>query len=163
MENNLHHKYIDTPIGWLKLSASLNSLVSISFIDLPKKNSTDQPDILISTSLQLTEYFKGDRKIFDVNLDPSGTLFQKGVWENVSQIDFGKTASYLDIAKQTGSEKNTRAVGMANGKNPIPIIIPCHRIIGSNGKLTGYAGGLERKRWLLHHELQFSEKLNLLF
>jgi methylated-DNA-[protein]-cysteine S-methyltransferase len=163
MENNLYHKYIDSPIGWLKLSASLNSLVRISFIDQPEKNSTDQPDILISASLQLAEYLKGDRKIFDIILNPNGTHFQKEVWRNVSKVDFGKTASYLNIAKQTDSEKNTRAVGMANGKNPIPIIIPCHRIIGSNGKLTGYAGGLERKRWLLHHELQLSEKLNLLF
>lgn len=163
MEYNLYHKYIDSPIGWLKLSSSSNSLVSISFVDVPEKNSSDQPQILRITCIQLEEYFKGERKTFDINLDPSGTLFQNKVWKNVSQIIFGKTASYLDIAKQTGSEKNTRAVGMANGKNPIPIIIPCHRIIGSNGKLTGYAGGLERKRWLLHHELQFSEQLNLLF
>lgn len=163
MENKLYHKYIDTPIGWLKLSTSPISLVNISFCELHEQDSFDQPDILLKTILQLEEYFQGKRKIFDINLAPKGTQFQKDVWESVIQIDFGKTASYLDIAKQTGSKNNTRAVGMANGKNPIPIVIPCHRIIGSNGKLTGYAGGLEKKRWLLHHELRFSEKLNLLF
>lgn len=163
MKNELHYKYINSPIGWLKLIASKNSLVEILFIDRPETDSPTHNDILLRTESQLEEYFKGKRKTFEIEISANGTPFQKNVWKNVSDIRFGETTSYLEIAKQTGSEKNTRAVGMANGKNPIPIIIPCHRIIGSNGKLTGYAGGLERKRWLLQHELRFSENSNLLF
>lgn len=112
---------------------------------------------------QLSEYFEGDRKVFDLELSPQGTSFQKQIWDFVSLVKFGETQSYLDIAKKSGSEKNTRAVGMANGKNPIPIVIPCHRIIGSNGKLTGYAGGMDRKRWLLQHEIRHSTQHNRLF
>ncbi len=163
MENKIYQKYIDSPIGWLEIKTTANSLVSISFVEKASINSTTQPDILQQTEFQLKEYFIGNRKVFNLNLTPEGTEFQKRVWKLVEKIDFGKTASYLEIAKQTGSPKNTRAVGMANGKNPIPIIIPCHRIIGSNGKLTGYTGGLERKSWLLRHEIQFSENSNLLF
>ena len=159
----MYQKYISSPIGWLLLQTTERAVVSISFKDFPKEILTDQPIILKQTEIQLLEYFAGKRKKFDLNLNPKGTPFQKEVWKFVSCVAFGQTVTYLDIAKQTGSEKNTRAVGMANGKNPIPIIIPCHRIIGSDKKLTGYAGGIERKRWLLHHELKFSENNNLLF
>lgn len=163
MKNGLFKKYIDSPIGWLEMKTSSNSLVSISFVEQIEMNSTTQPNILQETEVQLKEYFEGIRKSFQLKLNPVGTEFQRRVWKRVENVDFSNTASYLDIAIQTGSQKNTRAVGMANGKNPIPIVIPCHRIIGTNGKLTGYAGGLERKRWLLQHEIQFSEKTGLLF
>ena len=163
MENKIFQKYINSPIGWIEIKTSANSLLNISFVEKAVITSSTQPKILQQTELQLKEYFEGKRKLFNLRLNPAGSEFQKGVWKWVENISFGTTASYLEIAIQTGSSKNTRAVGMANGKNPIPIIIPCHRIIGANGKLTGYAGGLERKRWLLQHEIKFSEKPNLLF
>lgn len=163
MENNFFYKYISTPVGSLKITCSKTALSSISFEEKAAEDSPDQPPILIKTEQQLKEYFAGQRKSFSLKLNPEGTAFQKEVWKWVDKVDFGKTESYLSIAKQTGSEKNTRAVGMANGRNPIPIIIPCHRIIGSNGKLTGYAGGLQNKRWLLQHEIKFSDHSGLLF
>jgi len=128
-----------------------------------EESSEKLPDILIQCLNQLDEYFKGSRKKFDLHLEPEGTQFQQKVWSLVSRIPFGRTTSYLEIARNTGSQKNTRAVGLANGKNPVPIIIPCHRVIGSNGKLTGYAGGLERKRWLLLHEQKHSSHRDKLF
>jgi methylated-DNA-[protein]-cysteine S-methyltransferase len=101
---------------------------------------------------QLDEYFEGKRKKFDLLLEPMGTDFQKKVWKHLVKVPFGKTASYLDVAMALGEMKATRAVGSANGRNPIVIIIPCHRVIGSNGSLTGYGGGMWRKEWLLKHE-----------
>lgn len=163
MEQEIYSKYIDTPIGVLKLTSNLEALLTISFAEKEEDSSELQPAILNETVLQLKEFFNGERKTFDVNIAPHGTEFQQNIWEHVQLVNFGTTVSYLDIAIKSGSAKNTRAVGLANGKNPIPIIIPCHRIIGSNGKLTGYSGGLERKRWLLQHELQHTSNKNLLF
>lgn len=157
------HKYIGSPIGVLKISSDMNSLISVSFEEKMGEPSLVQPIILEEAIAQLMEYFKGKRKSFDLKLNPSGTTFQENIWKLVESVAYGETASYLEIAKKSGSVTNTRAVGMANGKNPIPIIIPCHRIIGSNGKLTGYAGGLDRKRWLLKHEMQYSDYKSLLF
>lgn len=131
-------------------------LLSVTFENESGDISEVIPPVLKKSIIQLEEYFAGTRKDFDIELAPPGTDFQQKIWELVKKVPFGKTTSYLDIAKASGSDKNTRAVGLANGKNPIPIIIPCHRIVGSNGKLTGYAGGLERKRWLLLHEQNFS-------
>lgn len=155
--------YINSPVGWLKISSNHEAILSVSFEETKGISSDKIPDILQKSIRQLNEYFERKRQEFDLILSPEGTEFQKKVWTLVLQIPFGRTASYLDIALLTGSEKNTRAVGLANGKNPIPIIIPCHRIVGSNGKLTGYAGGLERKRWLLLHEQNLSNRKNLLF
>jgi methylated-DNA-[protein]-cysteine S-methyltransferase len=163
MQQNYFTTYINSPIGWLELKANNHALISISFTEENGTPTIEQPEILAKTSIQLNEYFEGKRKLFDLNLAPTGTDFQQEVWRFVKNIAYGETASYLDIAIKTGSNKNSRAVGLANGKNPIPIIIPCHRIIGSNGKLTGYAGGLERKRWLLHHELKNSDSAGQLF
>lgn len=160
---NIFKTTIKTSIGYLELTANQGSLVSVSFTEIVVQSSEFQPDILKETALQLDEYFKGVRKEFNLYLQPAGTEFQQNVWEQVKKVPFGETVSYLDIAMQTGSKNNTRAVGLANGKNPIPIIIPCHRVIGSNGKLTGYAGGLERKKWLLQHELKHSPNSKLLF
>ena len=101
---------------------------------------------------QFEEYFNGDRTVFDLKLNPSGTDFQKKVWDALLQIPFGKTISYLELSKQLGDVKAIRAVASANGKNPLWIVVPCHRVIGTNGDLTGYAGGLHRKKWLLEHE-----------
>ncbi len=163
MTKEVFSNYIKTPIGYLHLQSNSSALLAVRFVERPGENSTCQTEVLTQSAQQLKEYFEGKRNTFELNLAPQGTEFQQKVWSLVQRVNFGQTASYLDIAIRTGSEKNTRAVGMANGKNPIPIIIPCHRIVGSNGKLTGYAGGLERKRWLLHHELENTERIDLLF
>ncbi len=160
---NIFKTSIETPIGYLELTSSQDSLLSVSFVEKFVQSSDFQPDILKKTANQLYEYFKGIRKEFELDIKPSGTEFQIMVWEKVKKVAFGQTVSYLDIAIQTGPKNNTRAVGLANGKNPIPIIIPCHRVIGVNGKLTGYAGGLDRKKWLLQHELKHTFPSNLLF
>lgn len=162
MKNN-YHITINSPIGWLEITTNQKQVLSVSFSDIFIQPSTEQPEILNKAVKQLTEYFEGKRKVFTLPLSPEGTEFQRKVWERVKSVPFGETTSYLDIAIKTGSKNNTRAVGLANGKNPIPVIIPCHRILGMNGKLTGYAGGIERKRWLLQHELKYSTPSNLLF
>ncbi len=154
---------ISSPVGWLKISVTENALVSIAFCGHEEDSSAKLPELTETVIQQLNEYFEGTRFTFDLPLSPQGSEFQKKVWALVAEVPFGDTTSYLDIALRSGSEKNTRAVGLANGKNPIPIVIPCHRIIGSNGKLTGYAGGLDKKRWLLQHELRYSDRKNLLF
>lgn len=156
-------RYINSPVGWLRLQSTETHLTAVCFDAEEDMNSSVQPTILKETESQLKEYFAGDRKHFNLPLAPEGTEFQQKIWQLVEKVPFGETSSYLDIARQSGSEKNTRAVGLANGKNPIPIIIPCHRIIGSSGKLTGYAGGLERKRWLLKHELANTTSAGRLF
>ncbi len=156
-------RYMDSPVGWLKLQSTETDLTAVCFDAEKTEDSDIQPSILKDTERQLQEYFAGERKEFNLQLAPEGTEFQHKIWQLVEKVDFGSTASYLDIAKQSGSEKNTRAVGLANGKNPIPIIIPCHRIVGSSGKLTGYAGGLDRKRWLLNHELLHTPSTTRLF
>ena len=109
-------------------------------------NEQSPPQILIEAKKQLFEYFNGKRKVFDLEIDLTGTEFQIKTWNFVSKIPYGKTQTYKDIAILLGSETYTRAVGLANSKNKLPIIIPCHRVIGKNGKLTGYAGGLDRKK-----------------
>ena len=143
-------EYLKTPIGWLEIQASDKGVTHIIFVDdkgLSQKN-------LISNlcKVQLKEYFAGKRKAFDLPLDAKGTDFQKTIWQKLSKIPYGVSASYRDIAIAINNPKAVRAVGAANGRNPISIVVPCHRVIGSNGSLTGYAGGLERKEWLLKHE-----------
>lgn len=145
---------MDSPIGVLKLSSDEWQLKSISFDAEYLENEAYIPDILSIAQKQLEEYFSGRRQIFDFPIDPEGTDFQCRVWKQVTAVNFGTTKSYAEIAREVKSLDSSRAIGMANGKNPLPIIIPCHRIIGHNGKLTGYAGGLERKKWLLLHEQQ---------
>jgi methylated-DNA-[protein]-cysteine S-methyltransferase len=126
-------------------------LLSVEFVD--KKSSQVKSNFLIGKVLkQLDQYFKGERKEFDLPLFLGGTPFQNQVWNELQKIPYGETFSYKELAVKLGNEKATRAVGNANGKNLISIIIPCHRVIGSNKKLTGYAGGLDRKKWLLEHE-----------
>jgi len=163
MEKKLYTAFLESPVGWLKLTSDSEFILKVEFNNSKEPSGNKLPEILIKTKQQLTEYFSGKREKFQLEMKPSGTEFQQKIWKLVEDIPFGKTASYLEIAKLSGSEKNTRAVGLANGKNPIPIIIPCHRIIGTNGKLTGYAGGIERKRWLLQHELTRFKKPGSLF
>ena len=147
---------MDSPIGFLRLSSDENQLKSISFDAEAIEDPTSLPGVLIEARKQLNEYFSGTRRHFELPLAPDGTDFQQLVWKQLAEVPFGSTRSYLDIARALGSENSSRAVGMANGRNPIPLVIPCHRIIGQNGKLTGYAGGLARKKWLLIHERTFT-------
>ncbi len=147
----MYMDYLQTPIGTLEIRASKEGVTHVTFF--LDGNSTAKPnDIITLCKQQLYEYFMGERKQFDLPLDPKGTTFQKSIWACLIQIPFGQTASYSHIAGMVKNPKAVRAVGAANGRNPISIIVPCHRIIGSNGTLTGYAGGLERKYWLLKHE-----------
>ena len=145
-----------SPIGNLQLRFnSDHELTTIQFMDegLPLPDHTDFGIDGIKVALnQLAEYFDGRRTKFDLRLSPSGTEFQKKVWNQLMRIPYGRTLSYKEMARQLGDPKVVRAAASANGKNPIPIIIPCHRVIGSDSSLTGYAGGLHRKKWLLEHE-----------
>jgi methylated-DNA-[protein]-cysteine S-methyltransferase len=153
---SLAYKTIESPVGKLKLVASDKALVAILWendnplrVRLTEPVANDRHPILVETERQLGEYFAGKRKMFSVALDMRGTRFQKDVWEALLAIPFGQTRSYGQLAQQLGNPRATRAVGAANGRNPISIIVPCHRVIGSSGKLTGFAGGLEVKAHLL--------------
>lgn len=150
---------MDAPVGKLKLVAHDQALVAILWeieianrVKLDDLIRDDQHPILLQTQQQLSEYFAGQRQCFDVALDFSGTAFQKQVWQALLSIPFGETRTYKQIAEQIGNIKAVRAVGAANGKNPISIIAPCHRVVGANGKLVGFAGGLENKEILLKLE-----------
>ncbi|MDH7447299.1 methylated-DNA--[protein]-cysteine S-methyltransferase [Aquimarina sp. 2201CG14-23] len=145
--------FIETPLGIATITGDENGISKISITeDTTEKPSAKIPDVLQKAVIQLQDYFKGNRNTFDIKLNPSGTDFQKKVWHELSNIPFGKTVSYLDIAKRLGDPKCIRAAASANGKNPLWVVVPCHRVIGSDGSLTGYAGGLWRKKWLLDHE-----------
>ena len=143
--------YFESPLGLIEFKASQQGLTQVIFCGATREASQASA-ITDNCKLQLNEYFSGLRISFDLPLDPQGTEFQKLVWRCLSQIPFGEVVSYKDIAKMVNRPKGSQAVGGANGRNPISIIVPCHRVIGSNGALTGYAGGLERKLWLLNHE-----------
>jgi O-6-methylguanine DNA methyltransferase len=143
--------YIHSDIGYLEIKATEDKLLSVYFSD-------DEPEKGISNAVvedcksQLMEYFAGSRKVFSLPLDLRGTDFQTGVWKELMKIPFGEVITYSKLAYRMGDLKKLRAVGLANGKNPIGIIIPCHRVAGKNGKLIGYGGGLWRKKWLLEFE-----------
>jgi methylated-DNA-[protein]-cysteine S-methyltransferase len=143
--------YLQTPIGCAEFQGDENGLASVSVFDEIKPIGII-PEVLEDAVYQFKEYFEGSRKDFDLKLNPSGTDFQKKVWDALLEIPFGKTISYLELSKRLGDVKAIRAVASANGKNPLWIVVPCHRVIGTNGDLTGYAGGLHRKKWLLEHE-----------
>jgi methylated-DNA-[protein]-cysteine S-methyltransferase len=150
---------LKTPIGSLRLAASEEGLVAVVFPIETKRNYDDARGSvparmhLDASMTALKEYFAGRRKDFkDLTLAPSGTDFQLGVWRALLKIPFGITRTYADIAREIGNPRGVRAVGLANGRNPIPVIVPCHRVIGSNGALTGFGGGLPTKKWLLAHE-----------
>ncbi|MEM8847795.1 MAG: methylated-DNA--[protein]-cysteine S-methyltransferase [Bacteroidota bacterium] len=143
--------YFETPIGLAEIKGDENGLASISVLNEEKPKGII-PEVLEDAVYQFQEYFEGKRQSFTLKLNPEGTDFQKKVWEKLQTIPFGKTVSYLELSKQLGDVKAIRAVAAANGKNPLWIVVPCHRVIGSNGDLVGYAGGLSRKKWLLEHE-----------
>ncbi|MBK8682099.1 MAG: methylated-DNA--[protein]-cysteine S-methyltransferase [Bacteroidetes bacterium] len=144
---------IRTPFGNLKLVDHNHHLVSASFTN-PSESTTDNnlSPLLKEAASQLNAYFKGKLQTFNIPLQPHGTDFQKEVWRKLETISYGETISYLELANMVGGPNYSRAVGTANGNNPIAIIIPCHRVIGKNGNLVGYSGGLEKKRWLLDFE-----------
>ena len=144
--------YVETPMGTAEIVGDNFGIVSISVIDDKINASAIIPESLMDCAKQLREYFEGSRTAFTLSLNPKGTDFQKKVWEALLTIPFGTTTTYLKQTLALGNEKAIRAVAAANGKNPIWIIIPCHRVIGTNGSLTGYASGLWRKKWLLEHE-----------
>lgn len=145
-----HIQQFDTPLGIMEIEATDSAVLSIHFVDRTRTANPNSITQLVKK--QLEEYYDGEREAFDLPLSPSGTEFQQTVWNALSIIGFGKTCSYSDIAHQIKNPKAVRAVGSANGKNPLTIVVPCHRVIGSNGSLTGYASGTERKQWLLNHE-----------
>jgi methylated-DNA-[protein]-cysteine S-methyltransferase len=145
--------YYKSPIGTLEIKGNDKGIHSIYFIDDDFSTSLEVTSGELKKCVQqLDEYFTGNRKEFELTLSPKGTEFQGKVWTELLKVPFGKTRSYLEQSKKLGDVKAIRAVASANGRNPISIIIPCHRIIGSDGSLTGYAGGVWRKKWLLDHE-----------
>ncbi len=143
--------FINTPLGIAQIMGDVEGISAISIQD-SGDISIDIPILLSHAVHQLQAYFRGELVHFDFELKPQGTEFQLRVWEELMKIPYGKTISYLDLSKKLGDVKAIRAVASANGKNPLWIVIPCHRVIGTDGSLTGYAGGLWRKKWLLEHE-----------
>ena len=145
--------YMDSPMGKIKIAGDANAIKLVQFVNGDERPTEGiLPLVVRNCKKQLNEYFSGKRKEFNVPLAPEGTDFQKEVWQALLDIPFGKTSTYAKQSQALGDIKKIRAVGSANGKNPIAIIIPCHRVIGSDGSLTGYAGGLDKKEWLLTHE-----------
>lgn len=143
--------FIPSPLGTTKITGDENGISVISILE-EGTLSEKIPKHLKQAVTQLNEYFEGKRNHFDFKMNPEGTEFQQKVWRELLTIPFGKTMSYLDLSKKLGDVKAIRAVASANGKNPLWIVVPCHRVIGTDGSLTGYAGGLWRKKWLLEHE-----------
>ena len=154
---SLQTTYYKTPLGIAKIVGDENGIQSVSVLDEDfstafEVRNSEIPECLQECVTQLDQYFSGERIDFDLKLNPQGTVFQKKVWTELLNISFNKTRTYLEQSKALGDVKAIRAVASTNGKNPIWIIIPCHRVIGSDGSLTGYAGGIWRKKWLLAHE-----------
>jgi len=144
-------QYTKSPLGILKIEANDTYLVSLKFSESKTDNKSGN-EITQHAVIQLKEYFEGKRSSFEIPLRPAGSQFEQKVWSELQRIPFGSTTTYGNIARKLGDVNSVRAVGRANGRNPIPVIIPCHRVVGSDNSLTGYSGGLERKEWLLSHE-----------
>lgn len=144
--------HVTSPIGIVEIGASSEGVTHLDFVDTPQHQQSGSNNVLRLAIEQIEAYFHGRLQVFDLPLDLAGTPFQRSVWEALLTVPFGRTASYQQIADTVGKPKAMRAVGAANGRNPVSIIVPCHRIIGKNGSLTGYGGGLWRKEWLLRHE-----------
>ena len=160
---DLYTKYVSSPIGKLKLQCSDTHIKSVLFAEVAIELVNEEHQLLQQCAAQLNEYFEGKRQQFDLPLQQEGTMFQMKVWDLLYQIPYGKTISYNQLTKQYGDLKAIRAVASANGRNNLAIIVPCHRVIGSDQSLTGYAGGLWRKKWLLDHESKFHSGVQQLF
>jgi len=160
LPQTLYYKTIASPIGSLRLMASDKGLCAVLFHGGRNNRVTfeggleqaDDHPVLVQAEKQLKEYFEGKRKDFALKLDVRGTVFQQKVWRELNRIPYGKTISYGEQAKRMGDANKARAVGMANGRNPLPIVVPCHRVIGASGNLTGFGGGLPIKQYLLEFE-----------
>ena len=164
--SELYYTYYESPVGLLKIGGTETYITELSFIDNKEQIIHGEPgvsDIIHYCTEQLIEFFAGKRKTFNIPIHQEGTDFQKRVWGELLEVPFGKTASYLDIAKRLGDPKCIRAAASANGKNKIAIIVPCHRIIGSDKSLVGYSGGMWRKKWLLQHEFRIANGVQTLF
>lgn len=164
--SDFYTTYYHSPVGVLKITGTESFISEVLFHDTTQKQEGKKkhlPPMLIQCVEQLIQYFHGERRQFELPINQQGTPFQQGVWTELMLIPFAKTISYLDLAKKTGDSKATRAVANANGKNNVAIIVPCHRVIGSNRELTGYAGGLWRKKWLLEHEAKVAYGVQTLF
>jgi methylated-DNA-[protein]-cysteine S-methyltransferase len=158
--------YYHSPVGLLKITGSEDYISEVTFHDTSQKSEGGKknlPPMLIQCVEQLIQYFQGERRKFELPLNQTGSHFQQEVWSELIQIPYAKTVSYLELARRTGDTKATRAVANANGKNNITIIVPCHRVIGSNRDLVGYSGGLWRKKWLLDHEAKVAYGVQTLF
>ena len=152
---DIFYTTMKTPIGEIRLlsdGSALTGLYMGSYGPKPAKTWQHGGVLIVKAEKQLREYFNGTRKAFDLPLAGEGTAFQKTVWKALCDIPYGETINYGELARRIGQPKAARAVGLANGSNPISIVVPCHRVIGANGTLTGYGGGLPRKKWLLEHE-----------
>jgi methylated-DNA-[protein]-cysteine S-methyltransferase len=167
MMDDVHYRTMDSPVGMLTLAGVGDRLQHLRMVDQtyePSREGWEPDDEAFADAVtQLEEYFRGERLDFDLELDMVGTAFQCRVWEALRTIPYGETRSYGEIAAQIGSPGASRAVGMANGHNPIGIIVPCHRVIGANGSLTGYGGGLDRKKLLLGMEKRYTPAMPTLF
>jgi len=160
MKNSIEIAYYNSPLGVLKILADEKGIKEIEFAQEEFKSIQNSSSKIIKDCIkQLDEYFRGKRKSFELKLNPEGTEFQKKVWKELLKIPYGKTLSYGEISRRIKNPKAVRAVGQAIGRNPISIVIPCHRVIGGDGSLTGYASGLWRKEWLLKHEGAVSDCL----
>jgi len=158
--------YYHSPLGLLKITGTSDYISEVSFHDTTQKaegKKKNFPPLIIQCIEQLIQYFQGELRQFQLPINQAGTAFQQGVWSELVQIPYAKTISYLDLAKRMGDTKATRAVANANGKNNVAIIVPCHRVIGSNKELVGYAGGLWRKKWLLELEAKVAYGVQTLF
>ena len=151
--------YYNSPLGWVEIRASGDAVASVVLCGERKNDACNDTPILKECVRQLDEYFNGQRTNFDLPISQQGTAFQQSVWNVLADIPFGKTVSYGNVAKKLNVPKSSRAVGAACGKNKVWIIIPCHRVVGSSGSLTGYAGGLDCKRWLLDHEARVFDRV----
>lgn len=164
--DNLYFTYYQSPVGLLKIGGTDTYIAEISFIDNQEQVTHGEPgisEVMHQCTEELIEFFNGKRREFDIPVYQEGTAFQQKVWGELVNIPFGKTISYLDMAKQLGDPKVIRAAASTNGKNKIAIIVPCHRVIGSDKTLVGYGGGLWRKKWLLQHEFRIKHGVQTLF
>jgi methylated-DNA-[protein]-cysteine S-methyltransferase len=169
---NIETVYYQSPLGVLEIRSNGNAISDVLFLNSWKGNKVDeeiinfvQPEspVIKHCIKQLDEYFSGKRTVFTIPITQVGTEFQQGVWKELCNIPYAKTISYMELSKRIGNVKAIRAVGTANGNNSVCIIVPCHRVIGSNGDLVGYGGDLWRKKWLLEHEAKYAYGVQTLF
>lgn len=160
--------YYQSPLGLIKISGSAQCIEELIFLDTIQRppsvsSKKSLPALALQSMEQLIQYFQGERRFFDLPIHPEGTTFQQKVWQELQHIPFGKTISYLELSRRIGDTQSIRAAASANGKNPILLLVPCHRVVGSKNDLVGYSGGLWRKKWLLDHENKIANGVLTLF